>query len=193
MNSELGTVPNDSGTAGARGRKPRATDLELEAIVRGLVGENGQLPTLDEIVTQSGGCQRARAVAARRAVANQQLQDNAAAQLQLPQIIETRHRELLSQWISAARQIIRPIVDAAVQQSEEQLASLEDSLRDARSLRDQLQSELDTAQNLLAQVQSDNQKLRGRVDRFRVSEARWKATAVERLLTITELRSRYET
>lgn len=161
-NRSQGSEPEKTG-----GRQPVLTDDELDHCVKALAQDLGRMPKLDEIVEAAGGCQRKRAVEARRRLADSLSTQAVEEWTDLPPSIVTRHKRLLREWLALAREQLTPWIDEVVAQSLEESTKLELRIAEQSSaierheetervlkLRlDELQRSLNTTENALIQCQ----------------------------------------
>lgn len=124
------------------GRPPVMTDQELDACVTELTSVHRRLPSLDEIITASGGCQRARAVAARRRQAQQVTASVVDDHLAIPDHIHQRHLVLLREWIRLARESVSPWVQSAIDAGLETQTKLEERVDEQHHLISSLKERL---------------------------------------------------
>lgn len=176
-----GTVPNGSG------RPAKTGDRALVDLVEGLFQQLGRLPTLDQIIEAAGGCQRSRAVAARRHVAQQIAQGTLEAQIQLPNAVELRHRKLLTEWLRLAREQIQPVLIQTVDDAQDKASAAELAAQDARGGMELAQARMAETLEEMQGLRKENDRLTQRVAQLSASEARWKARAEERAATIQHL------
>ncbi|MGJ8670824.1 MAG: hypothetical protein ACSHXK_15150 [Oceanococcus sp.] len=186
-----GTVPNGSKQF-PTGRPAKVSDEELQACVSQLANENGKMPTLNQIIEASGGCQRARAVKARHAAVEHAMQQQIYEQLQLPGDLETRHRQLLSQWLNIARSHVEPSMKALVADAEQRADQAELSAQDARDKHDAITQELQKLQRSVNDLSDQLTLQTDKIAALSSSEAKWKALANERkamLMNLNHLKS----
>lgn len=162
------------------GRKPNATDAQLLAHVEKLHIRHGRMPTLTEVADAVGGCQRARAVSARQAYQQSLQQSTLDTQIHMPADIETRHRKLMCDWLSMAKQQLAPILDTITDEAQQQT----DKAADVASLAIERLDTARLANEVSAQANADMlqkiQRLEARIQKLNRSEARWKTKAEER-------------
>ncbi len=191
MESEFGTVRNGSELSGGPeaggGRPPRMSDVELDTLVMALAEDGGQLPTLDDIIQASGGCQRSRAVAARRRAAQARAAGEIDNRLRLPPELEARQRAMMREWLTLAREQVQPIVQAAVDDAQERIASSEATTQDARTSLESANARCAALMEDAEALQSQVRRLERRLQRLVASEARWRSRAEERAAEIDRL------
>lgn len=197
--SELGTVRNGSErleqtspSTAAGGRQPRRSDAQLVADVATLHEQLGRMPTLDEITAAVGGCQRARAVQARKAVSLRESFSRLETELRLPPMLEARHRTLMREWLDAARQEIDPLLESVTEAAEERVADAERRARDAEDQSMALSKANRVLSDQLTKAESTIEALERKRDKLALAEARWKGIAAERLSRINQKTSRVE-
>lgn len=177
-------VPNGSefnSETSSVGRPPRLTDGQLEHEVELLHASLQRMPTLDEISRHAGGCQRARAVKARKAFALRMRGQQAKGLVALPENLRLELSGLLSQWLSLARQQVGPLVDEITHDSEDRVTQAEKLMALAMARQAQAEQEREAIMQDNARLQEKADRLEKRCHRLALSEARWKTKAVERL------------
>jgi len=181
MQNVPNTVQNGSG------RKAKLSDDELTSIVLTLAQQDGELPTLTSIIEAAGGCQRSRAVAARKAARMALANDDLESHVRLPPEIEVRYRGLLKEWISLSRKQLQPVLDSIVEMADEQVANAELGAQDARNRVELLEQRIADVSAELLEAQSLVHELRQTVSELTTSETHWKALASERADVIRRL------
>jgi hypothetical protein len=167
------------------GRPPRLTDSQLEHEIELLHTRLARMPTLDEISRHAGGCQRARAVKARKAFALRIRGQQAKGLVALPENLQIELSGLLSQWLTLARQQVGPLVDEITHDCEERVTQAEELMALAMARQIQVEEEREALAQDNARLQEKTDRLEKRCHRLALSEARWKTKAVERLERLT--------
>ncbi len=103
---ESGTVPNGSEPFGtgraAPGRIPVQSDEELAALADRLLVQLKRMPSIQELVDASGGCQRQRAVRTLQALRRRQAEKSVRSQLVFAPEIEEELKKLAARWLGLA-------------------------------------------------------------------------------------------
>ncbi len=168
-----GTVPNGS----KLGRPPIMTDDELDTCVAELAAVNRRLPSLDEIIAASGGCQRARAVAARKRQAHMVVESVVADHLVVPDHIHQRHLVLLREWVRLARENVAPWVQSVVDAGLETQSKLEERLDEQNRLIHHLESQLEICKTDRDALSQSLGICENRLRAAELNACRWKAIA----------------
>ncbi|WP_428380988.1 hypothetical protein [Nevskia ramosa] len=103
--SELhaGTAANDSLQKPAgTGRPPVLTDEQLAELARNLNTRLGRPPKAEELIAETGGCQRKRALTAIQTLRQELAVRSVRSQLMFPAAIETQLRGLVAEWLNLA-------------------------------------------------------------------------------------------
>ncbi len=168
-----GTVPNGSKS----GRPPIMTDAELDACVAELAAVNRRLPSLDEIIAASGGCQRARAVAARKRQAQRVAESVVADHLAVPDHIHQRHLVLLREWVRLARESVSPWVQSVIDAGLETQTNLEERVDEQSRLLASLETQLESCKADRDSIRAALIESQGRLREAELSACRWQAIA----------------
>lgn len=184
--SELGTVRNGSEPA-RRGRRPRVADEDLMDLVRTLAMRSGELPTLDAIISEAGGCQRSRAVKARQRFADEQLANDIRHTLHLPAEIDLAHRRLMAQWLDIAHDHLQAFAAQKVCKAQFRATDLELALQDLRGHAEALEAELERVATAKDALTVQNEQLAQSLATLQPELACWKGIAQERERVIHQL------
>lgn len=99
-NGSESPIPNGSKFGG--GRPAVATDEQLAEIAARLNHQLGRPPRADELITEAGGCQRKRALAAIRSLKLDLATRTVQTTLVFPPVIESGIRVLMTRWLQQA-------------------------------------------------------------------------------------------
>lgn len=171
-----GTVPNGS----KPGRPPIMTDEELDACVAELAAVNRRLPSLDEIIAASGGCQRARAVAARKRQAHAVAESVVTDHLAIPDHIHQRHLVLLREWVRLARESVAPWVQSAIDAGLGTQTNLEARIEEQSRLIASLEAELDSCRHERDALSESLIQCQSQLREAELVACRWQAIAETR-------------
>ncbi len=175
-----GAVPNGS----KPGRPPIMTDDELDVCVAELAAVNRRLPSLNEIIAASGGCQRARAVAARKRQAHAVAESVVADHLAVPDHIQQRHLVLLREWVRLAHESVAPWVQSAIDAGLETQANLETRVEEQSRLIASLEAQLESSRCDHDSVSESLIKCQSRLREAELAACRWQAIAETRQAAI---------
>lgn len=153
------------------------TDAALDACVAELTSINRRLPTLDEIIAASGGCQRARAVAARKRQAQRLTNDVLSDHLVIPEHMHQRHLVLMREWLRIAHESVEPWVQEVVDAGLETQSQLEGRVSAQASLIAELQRGLDQQRSEMDTLRAQLDRARGDLRQSELAAVRWQAIA----------------
>ena len=176
MSSELHPVRNGSEPIG---RPPVCSDDELLALARRLHLEDGRVPTVTRIQA-AGACQKARAVAGRRLIAQETAELQAREIVTVPPAVESAVRSTLTAWLQLATDQVNDALVEFRLEADERIDKREQEIEDLRQLNDTLARDNDELQRRL---QNCDQQLADQtlaLETERRESARYKAVASER-------------
>lgn len=180
------TVPNRSEpTPGFGGRPANATDDELFEIGMRLFQHDGRVPRINDIIDAAGGVQRARAVHARRQIAEAVASGKAREWINTSPAVDLAVRRLLEEFLRTSRAQVEERITDVVTQADEQVRdanatvkSLASRVEELTSERHSLMQELGELRDALRACEASLSRSRQDARRYRV-QARERKTALE--------------
>lgn len=180
MSTKTAKNRSESSDSVTGGRTPLLTDQELDQCVKALAQDLARMPKLDEIVEAAGGCQRKRAVEARRRLAESLSTQAIDDWTDLPPSIVSRHKRLLREWLALAREQITPWVDDVVAQSLDANAQLELRIAEQSAIIERNEQTIANLEAQLVEMQGRLDKAAKELAQSRQEAAIWAAIADER-------------
>lgn len=188
---ESGTVPNGSEPFGtgraAPGRIPVQSDEELAALAYRLLVQHKRMPSIQELVDASGGCQRQRAVRTLQVLRRKQAEKSVRNQLVFDPGIEDELKKLAARWLGLAANELAvhqagadEAHELALRAATDWALELEMRVRQESSRVQRLEAEVEIVQQRVQQLQSE-------LDQTRTVAQTQSALALERQRLVDSL------
>ena len=115
------------------------SDAELLDVARKLSEQLGRVPKTQELVDQSGGCQRQRAVRTLQALRLELAESAVRSQLLIPAVLQDELKTIFARWLDCAATQLAEKHAEAEQKLDQRLEAANDALMEKSERLDQLQ------------------------------------------------------
>lgn len=172
------------------GRPPVLNDDELYSVAEALNRHLGRPPRLQELVEQSGGCQRQRASRAIQRLRHTQAEMAVRSQLVLSQELEAELRSWIERWMRVAAKQLSESQARMEEDHEHNMLRNQDLLAEQHEAISQLREQLEDQRRIATELLVRNRQLGDEVQTVRAEHTITQAVSDERYRLLQALRVR---
>lgn len=174
-------VPNRSEPRPDSGGRPaNVTDDELFEIGIRIYQRDGHVPRINDIITAAGGAQRARAVQARRQVADAVASGKAREWINTSPAVDLAVRRVLDEFLRISREQVQDRIAAVMSAADTKVLDAQDTVRSLATRVEELTAERQSLRQKLSEIQEAMSACEASLRRCRQDARRYRVQARER-------------
>lgn len=185
IKDKQGTAP---GAADPKGRPPVMDDAQLFALATSMADRLGRAPKIEELIAESGGCQRQRASRTLLKLREQIAARNVRGVIELPVELETEMRGWIDRWKTISAQQLAAEHVRVEERHQAERAADKDLIEELRIALHQTRERLATQTRLTNELMETNQQIEVLSSRLRAERDVAKALADDRMSIIEKFR-----